>query len=60
MFLIIRLIIMALLIAWLCQQVRKPSGWLGRRIAGTMNLSHAKIDRLGAATGECAQERHHP
>jgi SAM-dependent methyltransferase len=43
MFLIIRLIIMVFLIVWLCQQVRKPSGWFGKRIAGTMNLSHAKM-----------------
>ena len=33
--------------AWVFQQVRKPSGWLGRRIARAMNLSHAALTEWG-------------
>jgi SAM-dependent methyltransferase len=29
------------LIAWVFRQVRKPSGWLGKRIVKAMNLGHA-------------------
>ena len=31
------------LVAWLFQQVRKPSGWLGRRVVRAMNLNHATM-----------------
>jgi ubiquinone/menaquinone biosynthesis C-methylase UbiE len=31
----------------LSRQCRKPSGWLGRRVARTMNLGHAKVTGWG-------------
>ncbi len=43
MWILVRLAVGALLIAWLCRQVRKPSGWLGRRVVGTMNFSHSAM-----------------
>jgi ubiquinone/menaquinone biosynthesis C-methylase UbiE len=36
-----------LLAAWVFRQVRKPSGWLGKRIVQGMNLSHAKMTDWG-------------
>jgi ubiquinone/menaquinone biosynthesis C-methylase UbiE len=32
---------------WLFLQVRKPSGWLGRRVVRAMNLGHAKLTDWG-------------
>jgi len=43
MLLVIRLAVAVLLIAWLFRQVRKPSGWLGKRVVRTMNLSHGAM-----------------
>jgi hypothetical protein len=37
---ILRLVLPIVLILWLFRQVRKPSGWLGRRVVRAMNLSH--------------------
>ena len=31
----------------LVRQVRKPAGWFGRRVARTMNLSHARLTQWG-------------
>ena len=31
----------------LVRQVRKPTGWFGRRVARTMNVSHARLTRWG-------------
>jgi SAM-dependent methyltransferase len=36
-----------LLIVWLSLQVRKPSGWLGKRVVRAMNLSHATMTDWG-------------
>jgi ubiquinone/menaquinone biosynthesis C-methylase UbiE len=47
MLLILRLALAVLLVAWLFQQVRKPSGWLGRRVVRAMNLSHATMTDWG-------------
>lgn len=47
MLLILRLVLAVLLVAWLFQQVRKPSGWLGRRVVRAMNLSHATMTDWG-------------
>ena len=47
MLLILRLVLAVLLMAWLFQQVRKPSGWLGRRVVRAMNLSHATMTDWG-------------
>ena len=47
MLLLLRLVLGVLLMAWLFQQVRKPSGWLGRRVVRTMNLSHATMTDWG-------------
>ena len=33
--------------AWVFRQVRKPSGWLGKRIVRAMNLSHAAMTDWG-------------
>jgi ubiquinone/menaquinone biosynthesis C-methylase UbiE len=47
MLLILRLALAVLLVAWLFLQVRKPSGWLGRRVVRAMNLSHATMTDWG-------------
>ncbi len=47
MFKILRLLLLVLLMAWLFQQVRKPKGWLGRRVVQAMNLSHAAMTEWG-------------
>jgi ubiquinone/menaquinone biosynthesis C-methylase UbiE len=47
MFTILRLLLLILLMAWLFQQVRKPNGWLGRRVVRAMNLSHAGMTEWG-------------
>lgn len=47
MLLILRLVAALLLMVWLFQQVRKPSGWLGRRIVRMMNLSHRPMTDWG-------------
>lgn len=47
MLLILRLVLAVLLMAWLFGQVRKPSGWLGRRVVRAMNLSHATMTDWG-------------
>jgi ubiquinone/menaquinone biosynthesis C-methylase UbiE len=36
-----------LLFAWVLRQVRRPSGWLGKRIVRVMNLSHATMTDWG-------------
>jgi SAM-dependent methyltransferase len=47
MFKILRLLLLILLMAWLFQQVRKPKGWLGRRVVQAMNFSHAAMTEWG-------------
>jgi ubiquinone/menaquinone biosynthesis C-methylase UbiE len=44
---ILRVLLLILAAAWLFRQVRKPSGWLGRRIARAMNVSHATMTDWG-------------
>ena len=44
---ILRLALPIVLILWLFRQVRKPSGWLGRRVVRAMNLSHATMADWG-------------
>ena len=44
---ILRLVLPMLLAAWVFRQVRKPSGWLGRRVVRAMNLSHATMADWG-------------
>lgn len=41
--LIVRVGVVVLLIAWFTRQVRKPSGWLGRRVVRAMNISHGTM-----------------
>ena len=53
---ILRLVLPVLLAAWLFRQVRKPSGWLGRRVVRAMNLSHSAmtdwgLQKVGVAKG---------
>jgi ubiquinone/menaquinone biosynthesis C-methylase UbiE len=40
---ILQLLLAVLLVAWVFRQVRKPSGWLGRRILRAINLGHAAM-----------------
>ena len=40
---ILRFVLAIALVVWLFRQVRKPSGWLGRRVVRAMNLGHAKM-----------------
>lgn len=40
---LLRLILPLMLAAWVFRQVRKPGGWLGKRIVRAMNLSHAAM-----------------
>lgn len=47
MLLILRLVLAVLLMAWMMQQVRKPSGWLGRRVVRAMNLGHGSMTDWG-------------
>jgi ubiquinone/menaquinone biosynthesis C-methylase UbiE len=44
---IISLILLIPLMAWLFQQVRKPSGFLGRRVVKAMNQGHATLTDWG-------------
>lgn len=44
---ILRLVLAIMLAAWVLRQVRKPSGWLGRRVVRGMNLSHATMTDWG-------------
>jgi ubiquinone/menaquinone biosynthesis C-methylase UbiE len=44
---LLKLLLALLLAAWLFRQVRKPSGWLGRRVVRAMNLSHATMTNWG-------------
>lgn len=43
----LRLVLALLLGIWMVRQVRKPSGWLGRRVVRAMNLSHATVSGWG-------------
>jgi SAM-dependent methyltransferase len=47
MYVAIRLIGTILIAAWLSQQVRKPSGWMGKRVVRSMNLSHGTMTSWG-------------
>jgi len=44
---LIRVLLIILAVAWLFRQVRKPSGWLGRRILRAMNRSHGGMTEWG-------------
>jgi ubiquinone/menaquinone biosynthesis C-methylase UbiE len=44
---LLKLLLALLLAAWLLAQVRKPSGWLGRRVVLAMNLGHDKMTDWG-------------
>jgi ubiquinone/menaquinone biosynthesis C-methylase UbiE len=47
MFWIVKIVLSLLAIAWIFQQVRKPSGPLGKRIVRAMNLGHATMTDWG-------------
>lgn len=47
MFTTLKVLLAVLLAGWVFQQVRKPSGWLGRRIVRAMNLGHATLTEWG-------------
>jgi ubiquinone/menaquinone biosynthesis C-methylase UbiE len=40
---VLKIAIAVALIVWVFQQVRKPSGWLGRRMARAMNVGHSRM-----------------
>src|SRR5215469_11033612 len=44
---LIRVLLIILAVSWLFRQVRKPSGWLGRRILRAMNRSHGGMTQWG-------------
>lgn len=44
---LLKLLVVVLLVAWLFRQVRKPTGWLGRRVVRAMNLGHATMTDWG-------------
>jgi len=44
---ILRVVLIILAFAWLSRQVRKPGGWLGRRMLRAMNLTHATLTDWG-------------
>ncbi len=44
---ILRLVLIVFFAAWVIRQVRKPSGWLGRRVVRAMNMSHATMTDWG-------------
>lgn len=44
---ILRLFLAILVAVWVFRQVRKPSGWLGKRIVRAMNVSHATMTDWG-------------
>ncbi len=44
---IFRVVLIVLLAAWVFRQVRKPSGWLGRRVVRAMNFGHAAMTDWG-------------
>ena len=44
---ILRFLLAILVAVWVLRQVRKPSGWLGMRMARAMNLSHATMTDWG-------------
>ena len=44
---ILKLVLVILLVALMFRQVRKPSGWLGRRIVRAMNRTHATMTDWG-------------
>jgi ubiquinone/menaquinone biosynthesis C-methylase UbiE len=47
MLVIVKVTIAVLLIAWLFRQVRKPSGWFGKRVVRAMSLGHARMTDWG-------------
>ena len=47
MFRILKLVVAIVLVAWVSRQVRKPSGWLGRRTVRAMNLGHSTMTDWG-------------
>jgi len=44
---ILRIVLAILVFAWMSRQVRKPGGFLGRRLLGAMNLTHAALTDWG-------------
>lgn len=44
---ILKLVVLIAVVLWLFRQVRKPSGFLGRRIVQAMNLGHAAMTDWG-------------
>jgi ubiquinone/menaquinone biosynthesis C-methylase UbiE len=47
LFLILKVVLALLLMFWLSLQVRKPSGWLGRRAVRAMNVVHGTMTDWG-------------
>jgi ubiquinone/menaquinone biosynthesis C-methylase UbiE len=47
MFWILKLVVAVLLVGWFFRQVRKPSGYLGKRVVRAMNMSHSAMTDWG-------------
>ena len=43
MLIVLRIVVAVGLAAWMFRQVRKPSGWLGKRTVRAMNMGHASM-----------------
>ena len=47
MLLVLKVAVALVLIVWIFRQVRKPSGWLGKRVVHAMNLGHSAMTDWG-------------
>ena len=47
MLIVLRIVVAVGLAAWMFRQVRKPSGWLGKRTVRAMNMGHASMTDWG-------------
>ena len=45
--LVVKIVIVVVVLSMAMTQCRKPSGWLGRRVARAMNIGHAALARWG-------------
>lgn len=43
MLIVVRVLVAVILIGWIFRQVRKPSGWIGRRVVAAMNVGHGAM-----------------
>jgi SAM-dependent methyltransferase len=53
---LLRIAIPIALAVWLMMQVRKPSGWIGRRVVRAMNISHGSLTDWGLQDLQVAKD----